>query len=181
MKHIPDPLKLYHLKTLTLKNCYELKSIPESLPSSLEYLDLSNCFALTELPNIVGQLPRLNYLDISYCENLIKIPANLEGKIDEVFTTGCLAFPCELSEEALEEIRFEKFYNNILLESGKPVGDYYKSGFDDLQGELFLWYTERKQPEIACEYSMERAVEKCGCSNIFSYRSFYGFPDTHFL
>ncbi|MFX1281909.1 MAG: hypothetical protein ACFFA3_21350 [Promethearchaeota archaeon] len=58
---------------------------------------------------------------------------------------------------------------NILLELDHPVGDHYKSGFDTVQGELFFWYTERKQPGIGYEDSMKETVRRTGCSNIFCY------------
>jgi len=58
---------------------------------------------------------------------------------------------------------------NILLELDHPVGDSYKSGFDTIQGELFFWYTERKQPGIGYEDSMKETVRRTDCCNIFCY------------
>ena len=53
-----------------------LASLPESLGqlSQLQWLDLSNCSLLTSLPNSLGRLAQLDVLNLSECSSLTSMP-----------------------------------------------------------------------------------------------------------
>lgn len=70
---LPSSLKgLVHLKELHLAYCGELKSLPP-LPSSLQDLNLANCFALESISDL-SNLGKLHNLNLTNCEQVMDIP-----------------------------------------------------------------------------------------------------------
>jgi Leucine-rich repeat (LRR) protein len=59
----------------------KFQNLPEELGDlqNLVWLDLSNCFNLEILPNAVGQLHALKYLNLNFCENLANLPSGVVG------------------------------------------------------------------------------------------------------
>jgi Leucine-rich repeat (LRR) protein len=60
------------LRELHLPHCEELESLPP-LPSSLEEVDVSNCFALETMSD-VSNLGSLTLLNMTNCEKVVDIP-----------------------------------------------------------------------------------------------------------
>jgi len=88
--------RLVALKTLHIKNCLQLKVLPESvgLLANLRTLDVTEC-GLTTLPQSVGQLAMLSTLHLSYCACLAELPESL-GQLAALTTLvfdGC----CQLT------------------------------------------------------------------------------------
>lgn len=53
----------------------ELKELPDlSKAADLEFLFLYGCSSLTEIPSSIGNLDKLNWLDMSFCRNLQVVP-----------------------------------------------------------------------------------------------------------
>ncbi|XP_004292717.1 PREDICTED: TMV resistance protein N-like [Fragaria vesca subsp. vesca] len=63
---------LAKLTTLNMADCLSLKASPE-VPSSLQTLDLSRCFQLSEVPDL-SQCPNIKKIDLCWCTNLVELP-----------------------------------------------------------------------------------------------------------
>ena len=80
---VHEPLGfLDKLQIWNLSSCRKLQILPKSLKlMSLKYLYLSNCESITELPEFCT--PSLKKLDLSYCENLVKVHESV-GILDKL-------------------------------------------------------------------------------------------------
>ncbi|KAK4562172.1 hypothetical protein RGQ29_004870 [Quercus rubra] len=70
------------LKTWNLTGCKKLQAFPRGLKfKSLEYLYLQSCESIQEFPKLYA--PNLKTLDLSYCENLVKVHESI-GLLDKL-------------------------------------------------------------------------------------------------
>ena len=117
------------LKTLKIRYCWNLKTLPNSigLLTELEVLDLSGCSKLTTLPNSIGLLTKLEVLDISSCTVSTTLPNSIGGLVGlkRLRLSGCKSLeeiPMELGRLInLKELKLS-FYENkniSLLNAGK--------------------------------------------------------------
>ncbi|TXG56402.1 hypothetical protein EZV62_017715 [Acer yangbiense] len=86
---LPSSLRgLSLLKKLLLPHCEELKSLPP-LPSSLQEVDIANCFALESI-NDLSNLGDLYDLNLTNCEKVLDIPG-LEclKSLRRLYMSGC--------------------------------------------------------------------------------------------
>jgi Leucine-rich repeat (LRR) protein len=74
-----------NLKVLSLRGCYNLKSLPKEIGklSQLIHLDLHNCMVLKCLPKEVGKLTQLIHLDLHSCLKLKSLPKAV-GKLTQL-------------------------------------------------------------------------------------------------
>ncbi|ESR51771.1 hypothetical protein CICLE_v10030550mg [Citrus x clementina] len=89
--NLPSSLRgLSHLKNLLLPYCQELKSLPP-LPSSLEEVNVANCFALESICDL-SNLKSLKRLNLTNCEKLVDI-SGLESlkSLKWLYMSGCNA------------------------------------------------------------------------------------------
>eukprot|EP00729_Bicosta_minor_P032578 gene32578-biopygen8578 len=74
LRQLPDSLgKLTHLKTLNLKSCENLETLPETGVAglvNLEELNLRVCKKLKQLPQSIAKLAKLKTLNLQWCKNL---------------------------------------------------------------------------------------------------------------
>ncbi|KAL5993596.1 hypothetical protein ACLOJK_041968, partial [Asimina triloba] len=84
--------KLVALQKLQIKDCFELKSLPDGLTKleSLEDLEISCCFKLESLPQGLGQLKKLKVLKISDLEVLMCLP-DLQGELESLLEHLCIS------------------------------------------------------------------------------------------
>jgi len=73
------------LKTLSITNCNKLSQLPEAIGnlSRLEVLRLCSSMNLSELPEATEGLSNLRFLDISHCLGLRKLPQEI-GKLQNL-------------------------------------------------------------------------------------------------
>ena len=64
------------LDELYLRFCYKISVLPDGLGSlrALTYIDLEGCYNLSALPDSIGNLNSLTFLDVSSCGKLTKLP-----------------------------------------------------------------------------------------------------------
>ncbi|KAI3721442.1 hypothetical protein L2E82_32453 [Cichorium intybus] len=67
IKELPDSIGRCELTTLSLTDCYSLKSLPKSIckVKSLKTLRLTNCLNIQELPEELGDLVRLEEISVN--------------------------------------------------------------------------------------------------------------------
>lgn len=72
---------LTSLKTLEIRNCERLGSLPHSIGEllSLRTMTITRNDAMTELPESVGELQNLVILRLTKCKRLCKLPASIGG------------------------------------------------------------------------------------------------------
>ncbi|WOH15769.1 hypothetical protein DCAR_0935315 [Daucus carota subsp. sativus] len=84
-----DLLNLVHLN---LRGCSELKRLPEQLGKMqcLEFLDASHT-AIKELPDSIGSLPRIKVLGLAKCEKLTYVPNSIRNlkSIGSLYLSTC--------------------------------------------------------------------------------------------
>ena len=98
---------LASLRTLNLKECDKLTSLPAELGrlSSLQTLNLSECRGLTSLPAELASLASLRILNLHDCRKLTSLPAEL-GSLSSLQTlnlSGCdklTSLPAEMASLA---------------------------------------------------------------------------------
>lgn len=76
---LPKPLhKLQNMQTLIMRNC-ALETVPNNIGHlhRLSYLDLSDNSSLTKLPISLGQLSALSFLNLSGCSRLEALPESV--------------------------------------------------------------------------------------------------------
>ncbi|XP_010551473.1 PREDICTED: TMV resistance protein N-like isoform X2 [Tarenaya hassleriana] len=106
---LPSSLKgLSNLRELLLYDCQELRSLP-CLPSSLEKLDLTNCFSLERIDDI-SNLELLHYLSLTNCQRVVDIPGLERLKaLKRLYLAGCnacsIAIKRRLSKVYLRNLR----------------------------------------------------------------------------
>ncbi|XVF42370.1 hypothetical protein PTKIN_Ptkin01aG0356700 [Pterospermum kingtungense] len=82
---------LIHLRYLSFKSCYGLKSLPEAvceLPN-LQSLNLRDCIHLQKLPVGIGKLINLKYLCTKGCDNLTYYPKGI-GNLTSLMRLGTI-------------------------------------------------------------------------------------------
>ncbi|KAH9319526.1 hypothetical protein KI387_021295 [Taxus chinensis] len=77
LKRLPDLSNYTSLLRIDLKNCSGLRKLPESigLLLQLKYLNLSGCKNLEELPESIGELSSLENLSMNGCLSIRKLPS----------------------------------------------------------------------------------------------------------
>ncbi|CAM6101685.1 unnamed protein product [Calypogeia fissa] len=95
--HSRDGPKLNKLQYLSLSGCWNLSELPSWIGSlsHLANLDLSRCGKLTYLPNL-SELPKLQILQLEGCESLRQLPAPFGSKkpffaLEVLNLTSCTA------------------------------------------------------------------------------------------
>ena len=122
------------LKELSLSNNKSLRTI-ESLPRSLESLDLMNCENLEDIPLLPDDLPwNINHINLNGCDRLVQTPELLES-LRKLADVGCdVIYPdhFELSDTIIE-------MRNRLAQLGKQ---------EDIENiEELLFYIVTEEPE----------------------------------
>ncbi|KAL5761915.1 hypothetical protein ACOSP7_018179 [Xanthoceras sorbifolium] len=117
---LPSSLRgLSLLKKLLLPHCEELKSLPP-LPSSLEEVNIANCFALECIYDL-SNLGDLHELNLTNCEKVVDIPG-LEclTSLRRLYMSGCNA--CFMPvRRRLSKARLKKL-NNLSMPGSKIPG-----------------------------------------------------------
>ncbi|XP_075654224.1 TMV resistance protein N-like isoform X2 [Castanea sativa] len=72
---LPNLLLLKSLKRIDLCHCERLEKFPAICSPNLEFLDISFCENLIEVPESVGYLDKLKDWDLTYCRNLENLPS----------------------------------------------------------------------------------------------------------
>ncbi|KAL4184306.1 hypothetical protein AMTRI_Chr10g224920 [Amborella trichopoda] len=79
LERIPNCSLYPNLEKLILEDCLKLVDIPDSigLLGKLVYLNLRGCSSLKELPDSIGSLVNLEELDVGGCKELSRLPASM--------------------------------------------------------------------------------------------------------
>jgi Leucine-rich repeat (LRR) protein len=85
-------LPLGNLKRMDLSESKHLKELPDlSTATNLEYLIMSGCISLVELPSSIGKLRKLLMLSLRGCSKLEALPTNINlESLDYLDLTDCL-------------------------------------------------------------------------------------------
>jgi len=143
--------KLYNLRTITLSHCFALQHLPECITSlgNLESLDVGYC-SLVELPQGIGNLRKLEVLNLEGCRKLCGLPAG-SGQLTRLrqlglFVIGDSIMHARISElENLDKLNGELRIKNI--KNVKDPGDAEKVRLKEKNGihQLSLdWYSKSK-------------------------------------
>ncbi|CAK7338945.1 unnamed protein product [Dovyalis caffra] len=125
------------LKKLYLPHCEQLESLP-SLPSSLEEVDVSNCFALETISD-VSKLGSLTSLNITNCDKVGDIPGiEFSKSLKWLYMSNCKA--CSLTvKRRLSKVCLRNIRN--LSMPGSKIPDWFSQ-------EDVVYYSERRNREI---------------------------------
>ncbi|WJX71526.1 hypothetical protein P8452_55510 [Trifolium repens] len=78
------------LKTMSVRSCFKLRSIPPLKLTSLEELDLTNCTSLQNFPLVVDEfLGKLKILLLENCHNLKSIPPLKLDVLEKLDLSNC--------------------------------------------------------------------------------------------
>ncbi|XP_047168699.1 disease resistance protein RUN1-like [Vigna umbellata] len=108
------------LKNLLLSDCRELMFLPP-LPSSLEELNLENCFAVQYIHDI-SNLERLEEFNLTNCEKVVDVPGLEHLKsLRRLYMSGCIG--CSLAvKRRFSKVLLKKL--EILIMPGSRVPDW---------------------------------------------------------
>ena len=92
MKHMQN---YSSLRALKLRDCSEFKIRPRHL-QHLRYLDLSNNSWIKQLPEEISVLCNLQTLNVSWCENLCRLPRDMKymASLRHLYTEKCWPLKC---------------------------------------------------------------------------------------
>ncbi|KAJ4823707.1 hypothetical protein Tsubulata_027093 [Turnera subulata] len=130
---LPSSLEgLSFLRKLCLLRCKELKFLPP-LPSSLEELDISDCFCL-EVVSDLSNLGSLKQLNLTNCQKVIDVPGiECLKSLTRLFMSNCGACSSEvtrrLSKVCLRNIR------NLSI-PGSKIPDWFSPEVDNFSSEF---------------------------------------------
>ncbi|XP_034899197.1 uncharacterized protein [Populus alba] len=124
------------LRELHLPHCEELESLPP-LPSSLEEVDVSNCFALETMSD-VSNLGSLTSLNMTNCEKVVDIPGiECLKSLKWLYMSNCKA--CSLTvKRRLSKVCLRNIRN--LSMPGSKIPDWFSQ--EDVK------FSERRNREI---------------------------------
>ncbi|CAK7338944.1 unnamed protein product [Dovyalis caffra] len=125
------------LRTLRLPQCEQLESLPP-LPSSLEEVEVPNCFALETISD-VSNLGSLTLLNITNCEKVVDIPGIECLKfLKRLYMSGCNA--CSLTvKRRLSKVCLRNIRN--LSMPGSKIPDWFSQ-------EDVIHFSVRRNREI---------------------------------
>ncbi|KAH9773593.1 ADP-ribosyl cyclase/cyclic ADP-ribose hydrolase [Citrus sinensis] len=135
--NLPSSLRgLSHLKNLLLPYCQELKSLPP-LPSSLEEVNVANCFALESICDL-SNLKSLKRLNLTNCEKLVDI-SGLESlkSLKWLYMSGCNACSAAVKRR-LSKVHFKNLLS--LSMPGTEIPDWFSPDM--------VRFTERRNHKI---------------------------------
>ncbi|XP_059310191.1 disease resistance protein RPV1-like [Lycium ferocissimum] len=92
LKSLPRNIQMESLESFNLSGCEKLEKISE-IRGNMEFLSelLLAHTAIWELPSSIGQLSGISLLDLSSCENLVRLPASVSDmrKLKILTLKGC--------------------------------------------------------------------------------------------
>ncbi|KAH9709247.1 ADP-ribosyl cyclase/cyclic ADP-ribose hydrolase [Citrus sinensis] len=141
--NLPSSLRgLSHLKNLLLPYCQELKSLPP-LPSSLEEVNVANCFALESICDL-SNLKSLKRLNLTNCEKLVDI-SGLESlkSLKWLYMSGCNACSAAVKRRLSKVLSLSPFLlliSDSLSMPGTEIPDWFSPDM--------VRFTERRNHKI---------------------------------
>ncbi|KAL9860967.1 putative TIR domain, P-loop containing nucleoside triphosphate hydrolase [Arabidopsis thaliana] len=130
------PQHLPNLKKMNLRWSYDLKQLPDlSNATNLESLDLHRCESLVEVPSCIGNLHKVEQLDMGFCINLQVVPTlfNL-ASLDYVVLEGCSQLKNFL--DISTNIRALAIADTMLEELPKLIRLWYRLRFLSIYGSV---------------------------------------------
>jgi len=125
--------------------------------STLECIDLENCWELLELPKGIGNLKRLRVLNIKGCRKLRSLPSGL-GQLTclrklGLFVVGCGGDDANISElENLDKLCGHlKIRNLMYLKDLEDKGKSYLKHMRNIQSLVLDWSLSETGEELLCD------------------------------
>ncbi|KAJ0087281.1 hypothetical protein Patl1_06938 [Pistacia atlantica] len=116
---LPSSLRgLSLLKKLSLRDCEELKSLPP-LPSSLEEVNVANCFELERIHDL-SNLESLKLLNLTNCEKVMDIPGLECLKSLRRLHMNCCNACSAVVKKRLSKVHLKKLHNLSMPGSKLP-------------------------------------------------------------
>ncbi|TYG87654.1 hypothetical protein ES288_A13G232600v1 [Gossypium darwinii] len=121
LKQLPDSVqRLIELRHLVITiEATHLKEIRAGCWTSLQYLELYNCFELECLPEGMQYLKSLRTLILTYCDSLVSLPRSLKllTKLEHLVINGCTKINLEMEAEEEEDNDLQLSLKTLSLES----------------------------------------------------------------
>ncbi|KAG4167475.1 hypothetical protein ERO13_A13G197550v2 [Gossypium hirsutum] len=121
LKQLPDSVqRLIELRYLVITiEATHLKEIRAGCWTSLQYLELYNCFELECLPEGMQYLKSLRTLILTYCDSLVSLPRSLKllTKLEHLVINGCTKINLEMEAEEEEDNDLQLSLKTLSLES----------------------------------------------------------------
>ncbi|XP_059296192.1 TMV resistance protein N-like isoform X1 [Lycium ferocissimum] len=92
LEFLPSSIQTESLESFNLSGCLKLKEVPELSENMYSLLNLRlACTAIQELSSSIGHLSAVSILDLSFCEELVGLPANVcqLRELKVLILTGC--------------------------------------------------------------------------------------------